>query len=47
LPTVVVYRDTAPAVNDVAGGHVPMMIEAILALLPMIRGGVHSRCGFS
>ena len=39
LPTVVVYRGTAPAVNDVAGGHVPMMIEAILALLPMIRGG--------
>jgi tripartite-type tricarboxylate transporter receptor subunit TctC len=36
---VVVYRGTAPAVNDVAGGHVPMMIEAILALLPMVRGG--------
>jgi tripartite-type tricarboxylate transporter receptor subunit TctC len=36
---VVVYRGTAPAVNDVAGGHVPMMIEAMLALLPMVRGG--------
>jgi len=36
---IVVYRGTAPAVNDVAGGHVPMMIEAILALLPMARGG--------
>jgi tripartite-type tricarboxylate transporter receptor subunit TctC len=36
---VVVYRGTAPAVNDVTGGHVPMMIEAILALLPMVRGG--------
>src|SRR5262249_21235599 len=34
---VIVYRGTAPAVNDVAGGHVPMMIEAILALLPMVR----------
>jgi tripartite-type tricarboxylate transporter receptor subunit TctC len=36
---VVVYRGTAPAVNDVAGGHVPMMIEAILALLPVVRSG--------
>ncbi len=36
---IVVYRGTAPAMNDVAGGHVPMMIEAILALLPMVRGG--------
>jgi len=33
---IIVYRGTAPAVNDVAGGHVPMMIEAILALLPMV-----------
>jgi tripartite-type tricarboxylate transporter receptor subunit TctC len=36
---VVVYRGTAPAANDVAGGHVPMMIEAMLALLPLVRGG--------
>ena len=36
---IVVYRGTAPAVNDVVGGHVPMMIEAIIALLPMVRGG--------
>jgi tripartite-type tricarboxylate transporter receptor subunit TctC len=36
---VVVYRGTAPAANDVAGGHVPMMIEAILALLPLVKGG--------
>ena len=34
---IIVYRGTAPAVNDVAGGHVPAMIEAILALLPMVR----------
>src|ERR1700684_2214445 len=27
---IVVYRGTAPAANDVVGGHVPMMIEAIL-----------------
>lgn len=36
---IIVYRGTAPAVNDVAGGHVPLMIEAMLALLPMVRGG--------
>ncbi|HEY4919452.1 MAG TPA: tripartite tricarboxylate transporter substrate-binding protein [Xanthobacteraceae bacterium] len=36
---VIVYRGTAPAMNDVAGGHVPMMIEAMLALLPLARGG--------
>jgi tripartite-type tricarboxylate transporter receptor subunit TctC len=36
---IVVYRGTAPAANDVVGGHVPMMIEAILALLPLVRGG--------
>jgi len=36
---IVPYRGTAPAANDVAGGHVPMMIEAILALLPLVKGG--------
>jgi tripartite-type tricarboxylate transporter receptor subunit TctC len=36
---IVVYRGTAPAANDIAGGHVPMMIEAILALLPLVKGG--------
>ena len=29
------YRGTAPALNDVAGGHVQLMIDAILALLPL------------
>jgi tripartite-type tricarboxylate transporter receptor subunit TctC len=36
---IVTYRGTAPAANDVAGGHVPMMIEAMLSLLPLVRGG--------
>jgi tripartite-type tricarboxylate transporter receptor subunit TctC len=36
---IIPYRGTAPAANDVAGGHVPLMIEAILALLPMVRAG--------
>jgi len=29
------YRGTAPALNDVAGGHVPLMIDPVLALLPL------------
>lgn len=36
---IIPYRGTAPASNDVAGGHVPMMIEAILSLLQLVRGG--------
>jgi tripartite-type tricarboxylate transporter receptor subunit TctC len=36
---IVVYRGTAPAANDVVGGHVPMMIEAVLSLLPLVQGG--------
>jgi tripartite-type tricarboxylate transporter receptor subunit TctC len=36
---IIPYRGTAPALNDVVGGHVPMMIEAILALLPAVRAG--------
>jgi tripartite-type tricarboxylate transporter receptor subunit TctC len=36
---IVPYRGTAPAMNDVAGTHVPLMIEAITALLPLVRNG--------
>ena len=36
---IIPYRGTAPAANDVVGGHVPMMIEAILSLLQLVRGG--------
>jgi tripartite-type tricarboxylate transporter receptor subunit TctC len=36
---VVAYRGTAPAASDVVGGHVPMMMEAILALLPLVKAG--------
>lgn len=34
---VVTYRGTAPALNDVAGGHVQLLIDPVLALLPMAR----------
>jgi tripartite-type tricarboxylate transporter receptor subunit TctC len=30
------YRGTAPALNDVAGGHVQLMIDPVLALLPLV-----------
>jgi len=36
---IIAYRGTAPAANDVAGGHVPMMIEAMIALLPLAKAG--------
>jgi tripartite-type tricarboxylate transporter receptor subunit TctC len=36
---IIPYRGTAPAANDVAGGHVPMMIEAMLSLLQLVRSG--------
>jgi tripartite-type tricarboxylate transporter receptor subunit TctC len=32
------YRGTAPALNDVAGGHVQLMIDPVLALLPLVNG---------
>jgi tripartite-type tricarboxylate transporter receptor subunit TctC len=33
--TIVTYRGTAPALNDVAGGHIQLLIDPVLALLPM------------
>jgi tripartite-type tricarboxylate transporter receptor subunit TctC len=29
------YRGTAPALNDVAGGHIQLLIDPVLALLPL------------
>jgi tripartite-type tricarboxylate transporter receptor subunit TctC len=37
--TVVPYRGTAPGLTDVAAGHVQLMIDPVLALLPMAQGG--------
>lgn len=34
---IVTYRGTAPALNDVAGGHIQLLIDPVLALLPMAR----------
>lgn len=32
---IIAYRGTAPALNDVAGGHIQLLIDPVLALLPM------------
>jgi tripartite-type tricarboxylate transporter receptor subunit TctC len=37
--TVVHYKGTAPGLNDVAGGHVQIMIDPVIALLPMAQAG--------
>ena len=36
---IVPYRGTAPGLTDVAAGNVQLMIDPVLALLPMARGG--------
>lgn len=36
---IVAYPGTGPALNDVAGGHIQMLIDPLLALLPQVRGG--------
>jgi tripartite-type tricarboxylate transporter receptor subunit TctC len=37
--TIVPYRGTAPALTDVTGGHIQLMIDPVIALLPMAREG--------
>ncbi|HEV2572046.1 MAG TPA: tripartite tricarboxylate transporter substrate-binding protein [Beijerinckiaceae bacterium] len=37
--TIVPYRGTAPGLNDVAAGHIQLMIDPVLALLPMAQEG--------
>jgi tripartite-type tricarboxylate transporter receptor subunit TctC len=36
---IAAYRGTAPGLADVAAGHVQLMIDPVVALLPMARGG--------
>jgi tripartite-type tricarboxylate transporter receptor subunit TctC len=35
----VAYRGTAPALADVAGGHIQIMVDSIVSLLPMAKDG--------
>jgi tripartite-type tricarboxylate transporter receptor subunit TctC len=37
--TTAAYRGTAPALTDVAGGHAQILLDSIIALLPMAREG--------
>lgn len=37
--TIAPYKGTAPALNDVAGGHIEMLIDAMVVLLPMAKSG--------
>jgi tripartite-type tricarboxylate transporter receptor subunit TctC len=37
--TMTPYRGTAPALADVAGGHVQILLDSIIALQPMAKGG--------
>lgn len=36
---VIPYRGTAPALNDVAGGHIQLLTDAMVVLLPMAKDG--------
>ena len=33
------YKGTSPAVNDLMGGHIPLMMSSLLATLPQVRAG--------
>lgn len=33
------YRGSAPAITDLVGGHVPMLIDSTIAIVPMIKAG--------
>jgi tripartite-type tricarboxylate transporter receptor subunit TctC len=37
--TVTPYRGTAPALTDVSGGHIQLLTDAMIVLLPMAKGG--------
>ena len=37
--THVAYKGTAPAVNELVGGHIPLMVSSMIATLPHVRAG--------
>ncbi len=37
--THVPYKGSAPAISDLVGGHVPIMFDSAIAILPMIKAG--------
>jgi tripartite-type tricarboxylate transporter receptor subunit TctC len=38
-PTLVAYRGTGPAVNDLVGGHIDYLCEQAVSMVPSIQGG--------
>src|SRR4051812_27593076 len=37
--THVPYKGTAPAVNELVGGHIPLMVSSMISTLPQVRSG--------
>lgn len=37
--TNIAYKGTAPALVDVAGGHTQILVDSIISILPMVKGG--------
>src|SRR5690606_33524225 len=37
--THVPYKGSAPAISDLLGGHVPLMFDSMIAIMPHIRAG--------
>jgi tripartite-type tricarboxylate transporter receptor subunit TctC len=37
--THVAYKGTAPAVNELVGGHIPLMVSSMISTLPHVRAG--------
>ena len=37
--THVAYKGTAPAVNELVGGHIPLMVSSMISVLPQVRSG--------
>jgi tripartite-type tricarboxylate transporter receptor subunit TctC len=37
--THVAYNGTAPAVNELVGGHIPLMVSSMISTLPQVRSG--------
>jgi tripartite-type tricarboxylate transporter receptor subunit TctC len=37
--THIAYKGTAPAVNELVGGHIPLMVSSMISTLPQVRSG--------
>lgn len=46
-PSLVAYRGTGPAINDLIGGHVDFFCDQVVSVAPSVRGGVIKAYGIS